>query len=387
MTALRDFVGCTLPVLDRAIHVNRRDDGLYHGYNLLHVDAGQAQVTHLYPMLEGQVAVLGSGLLTSAEELAVLRALRSSDLYRVDQNSYLLYPDMALPSFLSRNTILSVPPLDDPRIFVRDNHGEWHFQADLRNANDLADQLDAMKVDGQVREATLALWEKVFRHREFTGRSRTFFMFEGLGSIYWHMVAKLLVSVLECYQLAIEPEGGEVDVKVAAALADAYDNVRDGLGFRKSAEVQGAFPCDPYSHTPRHRGAQQPGMTGLVKEEVLARWGELGVQVRGGRLRLAPRLLHRAEFEAEPYRFDYVDIAGQDRSWELPAGSLAFTYCGTPVCYELADRASIVVDRVAGPSELVAGDELPRAASESVFAREGSVVRLIVRVPREALRP
>jgi hypothetical protein len=294
---------------------------------------------------------------------------------------------MALPSFLSRNTIVSPPPLDDPRIFVRDSHGEWHFQADLRNTNDLVDRFDAMNVDVQVREATLALWEELFRHREFTGRSRTFFMFEGLGSIYWHMVAKLLVSVLECYEAAIEPVAGKIDVEAAAALADAYDDVRDGLGFRKSAEVQGAFPCDPYSHTPRHRGAQQPGMTGLVKEEVLARWGELGAQVRTGRLRLAPRLLHRAEFETEPYRFDYVDFDGQDRSWELPAGSLAFTYCGTPVCYQLADRASIVVDRVAGPSELIAGDELPLATSESVFARDGSIVRLTVRVPRAALRP
>src|SRR5450830_1356151 len=387
MAGVRDLIASALPVLDRAIASNRRDDGLYHGYNLLHAESGQAQVAHLYPMLEGQVAVLGCGLLAPAEELAVLRALRSSDLYRADQNSYLLYPDMDPPPFLSRNTITTVPPLDDPRIFVRDSHGEWHFQADLRNASDLAGRLDALKVDGQVREATLALWEQIFQHREFTGRSRTFFMFEGLGSIYWHMVAKLLVSVLECYQTAIEPETGEVDLEAVAALADAYDHVRDGLGFRKSAEVQGAFPCDPYSHTPRHRGAQQPGMTGLVKEEILARWGELGVRVRAGRLRLAPRLLHQAEFEAAPYRFDYVDFDGQDRSWELPAGSLAFTYCGTPVCYELADQASVIVDRVAGPSELIAGDELPLATSESVFARDGSILRLIVRVPREALRP
>lgn len=384
MATVRELVGRALPVLERAILANRRDDGLYHGYNLLHVEAGQAHVTHLFPMLEGQAAVLGSGLLAPAEALAVLRALRSSDLYRADQNSYLLYPDMALPPFLDRNTIASVPPLDDPRIFVRDSHGQWHFQADLRNANELAVRLDSMKVDEQARKATLDLWETVFRHREFTGRSRTFFMFEGLGSIYWHMVAKLLVSVLECYQATVEPETGEVDVEAAAALADAYDHVRDGLGFRKSAVVQGAFPCDPYSHTPRDRGAQQPGMTGLVKEEVLARWGELGVQVRGGRLRFAPRLLHRAEFEAGPRRFDYVDIAGLDRSWELPAGSLAFTCCGTPVCYELADSASVLVDRATGPSELIAGDELTRAASESVFARDGSVVRLIVRVPREA---
>jgi hypothetical protein len=384
--AIGEFIAGALPVLERAIASNRRDDGLYHGYNLLHVQDGRAAVAHLYPMLEGQAAVLGSGLLAPAEALAVLRALRSSDLYRADQNSYLLYPDMALAPFLQRNTIASVPPLDDPRIFVRDNHSEWHFQADLRNAIDVANRLDAMKVEGKVRDETLALWEKLFRHREFTGRSRTFFMFEGLGSVYWHMVSKLLVSVMECYQAAIEPETGEVDRQAAAGLADAYDHVRDGLGFRKSAEVQGAFPCDPYSHTPRHRGAQQPGMTGAVKEEVLARWGELGVEVRGGRLRFAPRLLHQAEFEAAPYRFDYVDVAGQDRMWELPAGSLAFTYCGTPVCYELADRASVLVDRAAGPGELIAGDELPRAASESVFARNGSIVRLVVRVPREALR-
>jgi hypothetical protein len=386
MTALRELVAAALPVLERAIRANRREDGLYHGYNLLQIEGGQAHVNHLFKMLEGQAAVLGSGLLTPAEALEVMRALRSSDLYRADQNSYLLYPDLELPSFLSRNTLSSEPPLEDPRIFVRDSHGQWHFQAELQNANDLAARLDAIKVEPAVRQATLDLWETLFRHREFTGRSRTFFMFEGLGSIYWHMVAKLLVSVQECYQAAIEPETGEVDIDAAAALADAYDHVRDGLGFRKSAEVQGAFPCDPYSHTPRHRGAQQPGMTGLVKEEVLARWGELGVQVRRGKLRFAPSLLHRAEFAPAPQRFHYVDIAGEDRSWDLPAASLAFTYCGTPVCYELADRASILVDRAAGPSELIAGDELPRAATESVFARDGSIVRLVVRVPREALR-
>ena len=386
MTALRDFVGRALPVLDRAIKVNRRSDGLYHGYNLLHVEGKRAHVNHLYEMLEGQAAVLGAGLLKPDEELAVLRALRVGDLYRADQHSYLLYPDMDLPSFLSRNMITTQPPLDDPRIFVRDSHAEWHFQADLQNAIDLAGRLDSMKVEGPAREATLALWERLFHHREFTGRSRTFFMFEGLGSIYWHMVSKLLLSVQECYEAAIDPEAGQVDEKAAAALAEAYDDVRDGLGFRKSAEVQGAFPCDPYSHTPRHRGAQQPGMTGAVKEEVLARWGELGVQVRAGKLRFAPRLLHRSEFEAAPYRFDYDDVDGQDRSWELPAGSLAFTYCGTPICYELSDRASVVVDRPSRPSELITEAELSLSASESVFARDGSIVRLIVRVPREALR-
>jgi hypothetical protein len=185
----------------------------------------------------------------------------------------------------------------------------------------------------------------------------------------------------------VEPASGTADPKVVAALAEAYDHVRDGLGFRKSVETQGAFPCDPYSHTPRHRGAQQPGMTGAVKEEVLARWGELGVGVREGKLRFAPRLLHLSEFEPAPYTFDYVDVVGRDRSWGLPAGSLAFTYCGTPVCYEFGDRTSVAVERATGATDSIEGAELPRAVSESLFARDGSIVRLVVRVPRGSLRP
>ncbi len=60
--------------------------------------------------------------------------------------------------------------------------------------------------------------------------------------------------------------------------------MRDGLGYRKGAADWGAFPADPYSHTPGEGGAQQPGMTGQVKEEILTRWGELGLRVRHGKV-------------------------------------------------------------------------------------------------------
>jgi hypothetical protein len=127
-------------------------------------------------------------------------------------------------------------------------------------------------------------------------------------------------------------------------------------------------------------------MTGAVKEEVLARWGELGVRVAQGRLRFAPALLHKAEFASAPYRFDYVDAAGRDRSWDLPAGTLAFTYCATPVCYELGERASIAIDRASGAVDQGEGAELPPAESQAIFARDGSISRLTVRVPRHGLQ-
>ena len=45
----------------------------------------------------------------------------------------------------------------------------------------------------------LGLYERLFDHQSFTGRSGTFFAYEGLGSIYWHMVSKLLLAVQETF--------------------------------------------------------------------------------------------------------------------------------------------------------------------------------------------
>ena len=58
-----------------------------------------ASVGHLYEMLEGQVAILSSGLLSGEESLLLLESLRHSQLYRPDQHSYILYPDRKLPGF------------------------------------------------------------------------------------------------------------------------------------------------------------------------------------------------------------------------------------------------------------------------------------------------
>ena len=257
VSAIHDLAGAVLPVLDASIRGARRDDGLYDGYNVLEVDGETARVRHLYPMLEAQVAVISSGVLSPAESLGVLRALSSSALYRPDQKSYLLYPDVELPSLLDRNTLPEPPPVTDPRLFTRDAAGGWHFQADLRNVADVAARLDAVvaagagaAVDPATRRAVLDLWERSFHHSQFTGRSRTFFMFEGLGSIYWHMVAKLLLAVQETFETvdaAREPE-------LAAALANAYDEIREGLGFRK--RPRNTAPSRPIP-TPTRRATEK----------------------------------------------------------------------------------------------------------------------------------
>ncbi len=377
--AVRALVTAASAVVEETLRANRRPDGLYHSYNLLRVEGERAAVDRLGPMLEGQVAVLDSGLLGDEEAVALLRELRVSEMYRPDQRSYLLYPDRALTPFLEKNTLNGAPPIEHPGLFVTDRAGGWHFQADLATMADVDRELRAAGASPDRADAVRKLWRATFAHDQFTGRSGTFFAFEGLGSIYWHMVTKLLLAVQGCHRRATDPTA-------AAALAGFYDEIRDGLNFRKTAEVYGAFPTDPYSHTPKHRGAQQPGMTGQVKEQILSRLGELGVEVAGGRLDFRPSLLHAAEFADEAFDFDWLDVSGAERRVQLPAGSLAFTLCQVAVGYRPGDAPSIELELVDGRTEVVPGAELSVEASRAIFERTGTCSRLTVTVPRTAIR-
>jgi len=382
--------------LEHTLRANRRDDALVHAYNVLVLRDGAAGVTHLYEMLEGQVAALSSGMLTSGEAVALLRALRGSRLYRPDQHSYVLYPDRDLPGFLQKNRIpedavagselvAALEARGDRRLVVRDVEGTLHFAGDLENARTVRAVLRQIAEDDALAplvaaegERLAALFGTVFDHASFTGRSGAFFAYEGLGSIYWHMVSKLQLAIYETWRRATcsgdPPETIE-------ALAEAYYDVRAGLGFHKTPEVYGAFPTDPYSHTPAHAGAQQPGMTGQVKEDVLTRIGEMGVSVEEGRLAFAPHLLRREEFLREPTEVQVRGIAGAHRL-RLEPDSLAFTVCQVPVVYQLNDGpARIRVTRSDGAVATSAGTQLDADTSREVFTRTGAVTRIDVDLP------
>ena len=406
--AIRDLLDLSQTYIDAGLRANRRDDGLYHSYNLLDLGEGTASIRRLPVMLEGQVNVLGSGLLTPTEALEVLSALRTSDLYRADQHSYQLYPDRELPRFLERNQVPAtrVGPLmrvlveaGDRSLVLRDTAGAIRFAGAIHNAGDIEAALAALPagLEGTAAERAelLETFEDVFRHAEFTGRSGSFFGYEGLGSIYWHMVAKLLLAVQENLETALA-EGA--DAPVVAGLRATYEEVRQGLGYCKPPSVYGAFPIDPYSHTPAGKGARQPGMTGQVKEEVLTRLGELGLRVEDGSIVIRPALLRATEWLAEPAVMTVADVAGSPVEVALPAGSLGFTFCQVPVVYREVRGADSRPDAVgstalgASPVEVrvtladgavVTGvDRVDPELSSAIFDRTGRVVRVEVDLVR-----
>jgi hypothetical protein len=376
----------------------RRDDGLFHAYSVL-VPRGAGRgfgVAPLPEMLEGQVAALSTAALDDQAALAVLDALPTSRLYRPDQRSYLLYPDRRLPGFLAKNVIPAAAvegtPLlarlvaaGDDRIVLRDVAGRHRFHGSLISAAACAARLRALRDAGELADATdadldrvLDVYEQVFDHRAFTGRSGTMFAYEGLGSIYWHMVGKLLLATQERFFAAAD---AGADPAVLARLAGHYEAIRAGMsGVEKSPAVWGAFPLDPYSHTPAHGGARQPGMTGQVKEEILIRLGELGVRVHDGRVAFRPLLLRRRELLAAADVLETWALDGRRLRLELPPGSLAFTCCQVPVIYRLGPHRRLVVTELGGRTVELDGDTLDAERSAALFERTGRIERIEVEV-------
>ncbi|WP_020570649.1 hypothetical protein [Neolewinella persica] len=397
---IRRFLKVSLAFVDHTIRANKRTDNLYHAYNLLSVEGDGVAISYLSEMLEGQVAVLSAGALSPQESLKVMDALKSSKLYRKDQYSYILYPNKDLPGFLQKNNIPAASVASsallkklvadgDTRIVVKDINGVFHFNGNFKNNNDLKAALKALASTAygdlvkQDSAHVQKVFEEVFNHKEFTGRSGTFFGYEGLGSIYWHMVSKLQLAVQECYLQAID---GKADTATTSGLLKHYYEVYEGIGINKSPTLYGAFPTDPYSHTPAGKGAQQPGMTGQVKEDILSRFGELGVFVGEGQLYFAPSLLRKLEFLDEPGEFHYVDVQGTPQTMTIEKGALSFTYCQVPIVYQLSDKEETKVFFNDGRHKSFTGRKLDRQTSEMVFERSGKVQRIQVSISPEGLK-
>ena len=394
---LTKFFSLTLKYIDHTIRKNKRSDQLYHAYNLISIDDDTVSVRHLYEMLEGQVAVLSAGVLKAEEVNELLDALKQGAMFRKDQYSYMLYPDRQLKKFTEKN-IIPAGMVNESKllshhlvqknksIIYRDADGLIHFNSHFRNGSDLSlalDKLTGFEMIRNEKTQILGIFEKVFDHQSFTGRSGTFYGYEGLGCIYWHMVSKLLLAIYENYFSALENKVDEIQL---TRMANHYYDVRAGLGFNKSPEVFGAFPTDAYSHTPGNGGAKQPGMTGQVKEDIITRFGELGIFVEDGKITFNPGLLRKSEFIEVPEPFSFVSLQNKACSINLPADSLAFTFCQVPFVYHMALQDSIVITNQDEETCNAKGLTLDALTSAGIFNRLGIIKQVDVFITRNLIK-
>ncbi len=373
---------------DLTLAACRTDDGLFHSYNLLHRSGESIEISRLFPMLEGQVAVLGSGYLSAEESRRLIRAMYASPLYSERNRTFYLYPFRMSTPFTERGILgedeisesaLLTRLLSDGNtdIVVRCADGIIRFAPAMISVAKLNAALSALPAEYRSaaeseRDALLALYERHFRHYEFTGRSQIMYGYEGIGSIYWHQNSKLLVSIQEAYLAAHRSGDGAEN-----ALRDEYYLARSGLGFCKEPDDWGAFPQDAYSHTPLRGGARQPGMTGQVKEEIITRFAELGILPEDGRLTFDPSIVQPEEFLTEPDTFRFVRTSGESEELSLEPGTLGFTVCQTPVIYR-SGMSGTKIFYSDGTNKQLLSTALGSEDSHDIFGRSGRIVRVEV---------
>jgi hypothetical protein len=304
-----------------------------------------------------------------------------------------------LPIYIHKNTI---PAKDvdssallsqlvkegNTQILEQDLQGVYHFNGNFNNANSLKEALGKLPEQFQRLVKTdsaqvFNTFENLFDHKSFTGRSGTFFGYEGLGSIYWHMVSKLLLATQETALTAIHTKESK---EVVDGLVQHYFEINDGIGVHKSPELYGAFPTDPYSHTPAGKGAQQPGMTGQVKEDVLSRFGELGIAVKEGKLGFNIQLLKKDAFLKTSEVFSYIDVHKEAKKIPLKPNSLCFTYCQIPIVFQLADKEGIEVQQTSASVVKFDSLQLDKETSNNLFERNGKIEQLVVSINKSSLR-
>jgi hypothetical protein len=369
---LQKLFETTLAYIDQSIAANKRSDGLYQSYNLLEFAENTVRVQNLQLMLEGQAAILSSGFLKIDEAKDIMEALFNSELWREDQQSFLLYPFKMLPNFLEKNLI----PMDlidksellqkllaqgNTQIIKQDVNGNFHFNADFKSTKDLKSYLLKLPFEIDQVESSLIcdIYESVFQHRYFTGRSGSFYKYEGLGSIYWHLVSKLFLNLGEAIMGFSQKGCANEDLK---GLTDYYYRVKTGIGVHKNPKNYGAFPTDPYSHTPAVMGAQQPGMTGQVKEDILSRFNELGLLVCNGEIKIDTVLLNDK---------DFIDAIQK---------KLSFTFCSTPFVYRKGNNQLIEIhwnDKSHKPI-IIKSNTIPKSISQKIFKRTKEIAQVFV---------
>ena len=190
-----------------------------------------------------------------------------------------------------------------------------------------------------------------------------------------HLFLKLRYAVQEIHAAAIADNANS---EVIYRLRHHYVQICEGIGVHKSPLNYGAFPTDPYSHTPLGKGVQQPGMTGQVKEDVICRMRELGVYYSNGSIHFVPSMITENDVVNSDQDIMYTDVHGVQRRVQISSGSLFFTICQTPIIYSFGKRNELKIVMHDDSIEVFEHMSLSVSHSKCIFSRSGYIKQVYV---------
>jgi hypothetical protein len=122
-------------------------------------------------------------------------------------------------------------------------------------------------------------------------------------------------------------------------------------------------------------------MTGQVKEDILSRFGELGVRIQNGVMHFDTSLLKETEYLEAPVNFEYFNVIGEKNSLPLTKDSLAFTYCQVPIIYtKNSSKTSIKVSYTNGQQKTLQTNSLDSETTLELFSRNNVIEKIVVSI-------
>ncbi len=348
--SVSDILHCIKKIttaIDFTITKNAGQHGVYATYNLLHSDFS---VGAMSPMLEGQSAIIGSGMLGADAVCQLLKGMEET-LYQPKLRCHTLYPITMTKKFVEKNILANIKE-EIEGITVKDSQGNFHFHHDIVTSEILKERGNALALPEAKMKELLAEYELAFAHNAFTGRSQVMYKFEGIGCVYWHQNAKLALAVLETVQRTREKGEDATEIYMA------YKQLMSGFIYRKTPEECNAIPVEPYSHTSFSGQSEQAGMTGQVKESVIMRRIEMGIVVKSGEIHFDKWFIPEGEFDQN--------------------GICHSSLYSIPVTYQkdasVAD--SIKITFADGKEETIASHVIPADLSEQIFFRSTKLKKI-----------
>ena len=361
-------------------------DGLYHAYNLLEIGDGGAAASHRPPAGDarrpGRRAQLRRARLRP-RALEILERLFASDLYRPDQRSFMLYPERELPGLPGQERGSRAGAAGDSPV-ARSAGGRRDRRcspgmptACVRFHGDLAQRRRPgrgagprwRRTTGLVGRASPGTAEpssicsrRSSSHRSYTGPLGDHVRLRGAGLhllAHGRQAAAGRAGSRPARRTRRTPAAAAGGPGAACTSASAPDSAT-----RRSVAEYGAFPTDPYSHTPARRRRQAAGhdRSGEGRDphpaSASSASGSRAARSASGRL-----CCGADEFLEQPAEFPLLRIDGRrTRPSTCPAGSLAFTCCQVPVIFR----------RTAGPARSGSLKTARRSNKQAILWTPGS---------------
>jgi hypothetical protein len=127
-------------------------------------------------------------------------------------------------------------------------------------------------------------------------------------------------------------------------------------------------------------------MTGQVKEDILVRIGELGIDVREGILHFDPFLLKQQEFTRTEQMVELTSLNKEKYELTIPENSVLFTCCQVPVIYTKAETNFVEVTMTDGSTRTFDQPQLDAELTQEVFQRSGTIRQINVSLNTKKLR-